>query len=147
MPNTHNVNFQDVYIWASPGENQRGLFSKITVRRGIQGVCVKIYPVSISIESQLEDSTKLPVGYEKVPVNKTWGKALWNIFYYYEHCRKILSSDKLEEETPSQQHIAVAILSNVCSSASVFQNGQFCDLQRSIVRLCMKVSMQQPTDQ
>lgn len=47
------------------------LFSKITARRGIQGVCVKIYSVSISIDSQLEDSTKLPAGYKKVPVHKT----------------------------------------------------------------------------
>lgn len=67
------------------------------VRRGIQGVCVKIYSVCISTDFQLEDSTQLLIHYKKVPVNKTEGKALRNIFYYCEHCGKILSPDSLAE--------------------------------------------------
>lgn len=60
------------------------LFSKIMVRRGIQGVCVKIHSVCISTDFQLEDSTQLLIHYKKVPVNKTEGKALRNLFYYCE---------------------------------------------------------------
>lgn len=68
-------------------------------RRGIEGVCVKIYSVGVSIDFQLEDSMQLLIHYKKVPVNKTEGKALRSIFYYCEHCRKTLSSDNLAGTT------------------------------------------------
>lgn len=56
----------------------------------MEGVCVKIYSVSISIDFQLEDSVQLLIHDKKVPVNKTEEKALRSIFYYCEHCRRML---------------------------------------------------------
>lgn len=56
----------------------------------MEGVCVKIYSVGISIDFQLEDSMQLFIHYKKVSVNKTEEKALRSIFYYCEHCRRTL---------------------------------------------------------
>lgn len=63
------------------------------VKRGIEGVCVKIYSVGISIDFQPEDSMQLLIHYKKVSVNKkeekVWG-GLCFFFFFCEHCRKTL---------------------------------------------------------
>lgn len=87
-----------MYSWTFTSEGVRE--SKIYFQRQCKGesygsLCKNL--VGISSDFHLQDATKLPMGHKKVPVNKKGGKAFRNAFYYCDQCRKMSSSDHLEE--------------------------------------------------
>lgn len=93
----------------------RFIFKDNVKERDTGNVCKNL--VGISIDSHLQDATKLPMGHKKVPVNKT------NVFYYCEQCRKMSSSDHLEEGSTAH-----CVSTSVRTYCHLCQDGRVWDL-------------------